>query len=137
MPDRYYTQRRIEFADTDMAGIAHFSRFFIFMEAAEHEYWRHLGLSVHMQHDGDVISWPRAGASCDYRRPARFEDELDIHLQIERQGGKTLTYQFDFLLDAELIAHGQLKTICCICNPGDDMRAIAIPDFITERIAAP
>lgn len=136
MPDHYRSKRRIEFADTDMAGIVHFSRFFVFMETAEHEYWRHRGLSVHLEHDGDLISWPRMSASCDYRRPARFEDELDIHLLIERQGGKTLTYQFDFFNGDELLARGQLKTICCICNPGEDMRAIPIPDFITAKIAA-
>jgi acyl-CoA thioester hydrolase len=136
MPDHYRSKRRIEFADTDMAGIVHFSRFFVFMEAAEHEYWRHLGLSVHLERDGDIISWPRMSASCDYRRPARFEDELDIDLRIERQGGKTLTYQFEFFNGDELLARGQLKTICCICNPGEDMRAVPIPDYITAKIAA-
>ena len=38
MAHEYRTSRRIEFADTDMAGIAHFSRFYVFMEQAEHEF---------------------------------------------------------------------------------------------------
>lgn len=136
MPDHYHAKRHIEFADTDMAGIAHFSRFFVFMEAAEHEFWRSLGLSVHLERDGDVVSWPRMSASCDYRRAVKFEDELHIHLQIERRGSKTLTYRFDFFKSDELIARGQLKTICCICNPGEPIRSIPIPDFISEKIEA-
>src|SRR5688572_30626127 len=47
----YKTSRRIEFRDTDAAGIAHFSVFFTFMEEAEHEFLRHVGLSVHVQHE--------------------------------------------------------------------------------------
>jgi len=33
--NRWRTSRRVEFGDTDMAGIVHFSRFFLWMEAAE------------------------------------------------------------------------------------------------------
>ena len=49
MPSAYTTSRRIEFRDTDAAGIAHFSVFFTMMEEAEHEFLRHLGLSVLMR----------------------------------------------------------------------------------------
>jgi acyl-CoA thioester hydrolase len=38
MASEFHATRRIEFPDTDMAGIVHFSRFFVFMEAAEHEF---------------------------------------------------------------------------------------------------
>ena len=38
--------RRVEFADTDMAGIMHYSNFFRFMETAEHAFFRSLGLSI-------------------------------------------------------------------------------------------
>ena len=130
----FRTQRRIEFADTDMAGIAHFSRFIVFMEAAEHEFLRSLGLSVHMQHDGDTISWPRLKTACEYFRPVRFEDILDIHLHIEHRGNKSLGYRFDFYKADEHIASGQLKVACCICNEGEKMRAIPIPPFIAEKI---
>ena len=51
-------RKRVEFADTDMAGIVHFSRFFVYMEMAEHAFWRSLGLSVHGTLDGRIIGWP-------------------------------------------------------------------------------
>ena len=38
-----HTTRRIEFADTDMAGLVHFARFFVFMETAEHAFLRAAG----------------------------------------------------------------------------------------------
>ena len=116
MPYEYYTKRRIEFSDTDMAGIVHFSRFFVFMETAEHEFLRSLGTSVTTELNGDIVSWPRLAASCEYLNPAKFEDELDIHLTVRRKGTKSITYQFVFTKDDVEIARGKLSAVCCICN---------------------
>src|SRR5215831_6794970 len=55
MPEPFRTQRRVEFADTDMAGIVHFANFFRYMEAAEVEFLRSRGLSVAMIWDGQKI----------------------------------------------------------------------------------
>src|SRR5437868_6014643 len=55
----FRTTRRIEFGDTDMAGIVHFANFFRFMEAAECAFLRSRGLSVRMQWEGQAIGFPR------------------------------------------------------------------------------
>ena len=59
MPYEYRTKRQIEFSDTDMAGIAHFSLCFVFMEAAEREFLRSLVTSVATEWEGNKIGWPR------------------------------------------------------------------------------
>ena len=111
MRTKYQTKRKIEFADTDMAGIVHFTRFFVFMESAEHEFLRSLGTSVATEWDGNKIGWPRLAASCEYLSPLRFEDEVDIRLWISKKGTKSLTYQFHFTRQGEDIARGQLTTV--------------------------
>ena len=133
MPNPFHTRRRIEFADTDMAGIVHFARFMIFMEAAEHEFLRTLGLSVHMEYEGDIYSWPRLACQCDYTMPVRFEDVLDIGLEIKRLGNKSITYEVHFEKDGAAVAHGILTCACCIFNPGEPMRAVRIPDFMRGK----
>ena len=40
MPPQFTYSRRIQFSDTDMAGIVHFANFYRFMEEAEHEMFR-------------------------------------------------------------------------------------------------
>ncbi len=55
----FRTSRRMEFVDTDMGGIVHFSRFFVFMETAEHQFLDAVGTSVVLEIDGDQIGWPR------------------------------------------------------------------------------
>ena len=134
MPHEYHTRRRIEFSDTDMAGIIHFTRFFIFMESAEHEFLRSLGTSVATEIDGNKIGWPRLAASCEYFQPVKFEDVLDIHMTIARKGSKSITYQFIFKKGDLEVARGQVTAVCCICNPGEKLRAIPIPDCIAEQI---
>ena len=134
MHSEFHTTRRVEFSDTDMAGIVHFSRFFVFMEAAEHAFLRALGTSVSTEWDGNKIGWPRLEATCTYLSPAVFEDVLDIHLKVIRKGTKSLTYRFDFFRGETAIARGELSTVCCICNPGEKIRSIPIPDFIADQI---
>lgn len=132
----FQTRRKIEFSDTDMAGIVHFSRFFIFMETAEHEFLRSLGTSVDTEDQGHKIGWPRLSASCDYLKPIKFEDEIGIHLTIIRKGTKSLTYHFEFTHHNEVVARGRLGVICCICNPGQPIKSIPIPAFIADQIRA-
>src|SRR6266542_1098059 len=88
-PPVFRTKRRIEFGDTDMAGIVHFANFFRFMESAECEFLRSRGLSVKLDWEGQAIGFPRVSASCDYIQPARFEDLLDVAVSIDRIGTKS------------------------------------------------
>src|SRR5207302_6337690 len=108
----FRTTRRIEFCDTDMAGIVHFANFFRFMETAEQEFLRSRGLSVAWQTGGERIGFPRVAASCDYLRPARFEEVLTIAVELKRLGTKSVTFDFTFTRDGELLARGQVTTVC-------------------------
>ena len=139
MPVQYHTRRRIEFVDTDMAGIVHFSRFYVFMEQAEHEFLRSLGLSVHgkKDEDGNTIGWPRLTASCTFSNPAYFEEAIDIHLTVSRVGEKSVTYECSFSRGDTAIARGELRAVCCHCNPGEQMQAIQIPPDIRRKLEPP
>ncbi len=133
-----HTRRRIEFADTDMAGIVHFARFFVFMETAEHEFLKALGTPAHFRHQGRQIGWPRVAASCEYRSPARLDDELDIHLTVRRKGRKAMTYGLRFSCGGWLVAEGQVSSICCVLD-GEDrkLQSIPIPAFLADKIDQP
>ena len=120
--------RRVQFGETDMAGIVHFSNFYRYMEEAEHAYFRSLDLSImQAQPDGTVIGWPRVRASCSFEAPAFFEDVLEIELSIARRGVKSLTFSIVFRRGETRIATGELKTVCCRCQPGQPFESIAIP----------
>ena len=128
------TIRRVEFSDTDLAGIVHFSRFFVFMETAEHRFLNAVGTSVDSEIQGRRIGWPRLQASCEFFRPVRFEDELEILLEVLRKGTKSLTYRVTFSLRGELVARGEIASACCEMRPGQGPRAVPIPRIIADRI---
>jgi YbgC/YbaW family acyl-CoA thioester hydrolase len=132
----FHTTRRIEFADTDMAGIVHFANFFRFMESAEVSYLHALGLSVTLGWEGECLGFPRVSASCDYHRPARFEDVLDVTVTLEKLGGKSVTYAFEFSHHGELIARGRVTSVCCRVLPNHHLEPIEIPASLRARLAA-
>ena len=65
--------------------------------------------------------------------PLRTSSTSIVHL--EKQGEKSLSFRFDFHCGGKQIAQGRLKIACCVCNPGEAIRAIPIPDFITARLS--
>ena len=134
MPEQFITTRRVEFIDTDMAGIVHYSNFARYAEAAESEFFRALGLTlVGPQQDGTRRGWPRVSCSFSFKAPAYFEDVLEIRLAIDRIGVKSLTLRFEFFRDETLIATGQLKTAYCLFSPGEPMRSLEIPvEFVKK-----
>jgi len=134
MPEVFTTTQRIEFRDTDAAGIAHFSTYFTLMEVAEHAFLRSLGLSVIAQHNNRTLSWPRVHASCDYRGAARFEDVLTVELHIERLGGKSVTYQMNISRDGEPLAQGRMTAVCCYLQHGAKPESTPIPPEIAGKL---
>ena len=126
--------RRVEFRDTDAAGIAHFSAFFDFMESAEHEFLRSLSLSVLTHDPAGTLSWPRVSASCDFRGPVRFEDVVDIELSIARLGEKSVAYSFIMRHGDRLVAEGKLTAVCCRLSPLAPPNSIPIPAAIADLL---
>jgi acyl-CoA thioester hydrolase len=138
MPYEFKATRRVEFSDTDMAGIVHYSNFFRFMETAEHAFYRSLGFSVILQQFDPPLGWPRVHAECDYMKPLRFEDLVEIHLLVAEKKSKALRYLFRFRrLNAdpvEEVARGSLTVVCVAHRPGGKMAAVAIPHLIANKI---
>jgi YbgC/YbaW family acyl-CoA thioester hydrolase len=127
MAEPFTTTRRVDFADTDMAGIVHFANFFRYMESAEVEFLRSRGLSVKLPWEGEMIGFPRVSATCDFENPARFQDILEIAVRLERLGRKSVTYAFTFTKEGEPIAEGRVTSVCCRFAPDRPLEAIEIP----------
>ncbi len=138
MPYDFQHTRRVEFCDTDMAGIMHFSNFFRFMEATETAFMRSLGLSVVLSHCGLDVCLPRVHAECDYQLPLRFEDEVRVHLLVEKKAARTLTYQFRFFkISGEArteVARGRLIAVCAARQPDGTLKAVALPKALADQL---
>lgn len=123
--------RRVQYRDTDVSGLVHFSTFFAYAEEAEHAMWRAAGLSVEPGH-GD-IGWPRVAASFEFFKALRFEDEIAVHVRVTGRTAKTLQYQMVIQRGGEVAAIGSLTAICVRKIAGQPLRAIDIPESIAAR----
>jgi len=131
----FHVQRRVDFCDTDMAGIVHFANFFRYMEFAEVAFLRSLGLNVKMETEDQSIGFPRVAAACDYLKPARFEDVLDIAVRVDRLGTKSVTYAMEFTRDGEVLARGKVTSVCCLVGEDRQLRALDIPSVYRDAVA--
>jgi YbgC/YbaW family acyl-CoA thioester hydrolase len=135
MPHEFTLTRRVEFAETDMAGIVHFSNFFRMMEAAEHAFFRSLGFTIHGHEEGVTTGWPRVSATCDYARPLRFEEEVEIHLVVAEVRSRSIRYEFTFrkAMDGSEVARGGIVAVCATVEKASGK---LVPMMIPERIRA-
>jgi YbgC/YbaW family acyl-CoA thioester hydrolase len=123
----------VQFHETDLAGLVHFTCFFRYMEEAEHALWRAAGLSIAPA--GSEVGWPRLATSFEFLKPLRFEDEFEVVIRVAEIREQTIRYACRLEKDAETVATGSLLIICVSKRPGEPLRAIPIPPEIKERFA--
>ena len=69
---------RVRYAETDRMGVVYYANYLIWFEVGRTEWLRHSGWSYRqMEHEGGV-QLPVIEAHCEYRQPARYDDEIDI-----------------------------------------------------------
>src|SRR3954471_12290546 len=110
VPSEIRLKRRVQFYETDAAGIVHFSCFFRYMEEAEHALWREAGISI--ARGTGPVGFPRVTAGFDFQRALRFEDEIDIWIGVAAIEQKTMRYICRLTRNDELIATGTMTIIC-------------------------
>ena len=137
MACKFKLTRRVEFSETDMAGIMHFSNFFRYMEVAEHAFFRSLGTSIHAA--GNSLGWPRVHVECDFKHPLRFEDVVEISLFVRQKKKKSLVYTFVFRKLNEQpvreVARGMVAVACVKRDKSSGkMTGIPIPKALADKI---
>ncbi len=140
MAHEFKMKRRVEFAETDMAGILHFSNYFRFMEATEHAFFRSLGLCVHAHDPDGVWGWARGQAECSYRAPLCYEDIVEIQLLVREKKSRSIRYEFVFRKDGDEVARGALTAVCVARREAQHenrpaIQAIEMPDEVDALIA--
>jgi len=71
---------RVRYAETDKMGVVYYANYFVWFEVARADLLRTLGWSYRdMELAG--VTLPVIEAHCDYRRPARNDDELEVRTE--------------------------------------------------------
>lgn len=128
----FKTYIRVSWTDTDAAQVVHFSNYFRFFEKAEEEFYRSLGFSfTDFRNEG--LWFPRVEAFCEYKKPAKFNDLLEVELTIEELKEKSVRYGFRVLNkeSTDLLANGYLIIVAANKETG---KATQIPKAIVDKL---
>ena len=139
MATTFTITRTVEFAETDMAGIVHFTNFYRWMEVCEHEFLRSLGLSVDTHTVEGRVGWPRVKTSCRFKRPLRFEDEVEVRLIVSEIRDRSIAYAFQFWKteNGERVkaAVGETIAACVSFDPETHtMTPVPIPEIFRSKM---
>ncbi len=123
-PASIRVRRRVEWMDTDAAGIYHWTTIGRFAESAEAALFRALELP-----ERTLELTPRVSMHLDFRRPLRFGEEAWVELTVAAVGRASLRYALRVTdLEDNPVADGEI--VCCLLDPDrggaqpwpDDMR---------------
>lgn len=128
-----FTNRfRVVWADTDAAGVVHYSNYFRFFERAEEEFYRSLNFSF-TDTARKGLWFPRVEAFCQYKKPARFNDLLEVELAVEELKQKSMKISFRILNagTSTLLATGYVVIVIADKHTG---KSTEMPTEIAEKL---
>ena len=106
MPPSISIQRRVQWMDTDAAGIWHHSVVIRWAEEAEAELHRRLGII-----DDTFGATPRVRTEFEFSDVLRFDDVVDIRLAVTALGTTSVTYRVDVTTNSTKVASGQMVAV--------------------------
>jgi acyl-CoA thioester hydrolase len=71
------TRVRVRYADTDRMGVAYYANYLVWFEVGRTEWLRDSG-STYRELERTGVLLPVIEAHCEYRRPARYDDEIEV-----------------------------------------------------------
>ncbi|MDB4962879.1 MAG: thioesterase [Myxococcales bacterium] len=120
---------RVIFGDTDQMGVVYYANYLRFFESARAAYWRALGRS-YKDLDDWGIALPVVEAHCNYKRPARYEDLLEIDVDVSELRGASMRFTYRVVRGDTLLADGYTRHAVI----GTDGRPKALPEALRTAI---
>ena len=128
-------KRRVEFAETDAAGMVHFSVFFRYMEEAEHAVWQRAGMDIFANHE--ERSWPRIAAAFDFTAPLKFQDEFEVRTEIGSISRSTIQWAHTIVRGNVVIGSGTVTAVYVVKNYPDLRNTVTdllIGDLFDDKV---
>lgn len=126
-------RERVRWRDVDVMGVVHYANYLRFMEAAESEFFRALGFPYDVIADELGVWIARVHLECDYRGPAKLDDELTCRAELRKIGGSSMTFAFPIArADGARLVDG---TLVLAALDRTTLRATRIPAPLVDALA--
>ena len=130
-PGRFTWPVRVYTEDTDLGGVVYYANYLKFMERARTEWLRALGFEqTALARDHGVV-FVVSSLSIEYLKPAAFNDELTVTVELERLGAGQIILMQTIARDAQALATARVRIGCVNTRT---FRPARIPEPVTARI---
>ena len=127
---------RVRFGETDLMGIVHHGSYVLYFEAARVSWLRRRGVTYRTWATTG-IHLPVVDIAIEYKRPARFEDELIVETTLSKVTAATLTFSYRILREGQLLTTGHTRLACVSDEVDGEVRVRRIPDSMKSVLVLP
>lgn len=112
MAERVYKHTvRVPYAHVDQMGVVYYANYYVYFEMARTELLREAGTPyTEMERAGVFL--PVVESHCEYRKPARYEDLIEILSRCTAIKGARLRIEYEVKRGDDLLATGYTEHVC-------------------------
>ncbi|SDY29176.1 acyl-CoA thioesterase [Tindallia californiensis] len=130
---RFYHQIRVRYPEVDMQQIVFNANYLTYLDMAWVEYLRNIGLDygeLLKNHEFDSVV---AKVTMEYKKPARYDEVLDIYVRVPKLGNKSIPIHFTVCKEGteEIVLEGE---IFHVSYDFEKELSCPIPAFVEEKI---
>ena len=122
---------RVYYEDTDAGGVVFYANYLKFMERARTEWLRALGFELPALADDHGILFVVRAVAIEYLRPARFNDALDVTLELTDHGRSQITVLQQVLRGHDVLTEARVRAVCVDTQT---IRPTRIPPTVLDRL---
>jgi acyl-CoA thioester hydrolase len=111
MPAHSQTCLRVRYAETDQMGVVHHANYLVWMEVGRVELCKSLGFNYRDMERDDGIYLVVADATCRYRAPARFDDEVTVKTRVESANKRIVVFAYEIHTGDRLLATASTRHV--------------------------
>src|SRR5690606_21009982 len=126
---------KVQWSDTDAAGIAFFGNYYQWMEEAFHHFFDTLGFNASDLYYREKIAFPLVEAHCRYHSPLYFGDKVTIYSAVAEASNRAFKLTHDFYKDNELVASGYTWRVWTDFSESRP-KAVSIPEFFKKALSS-
>ena len=126
------THLRVRYAETDKMGVVYYANYLVWFEVARTDLLRSLGWS-YREMEAAGISLPVIEAHCEYQRPARYDDEIEVRTEGEMLSIVRMKFTYTVTRRSDAVVAAQGHTIHAAVDPNG--RPCRLPQRVRQVFA--
>ena len=130
---RFKHTMRVRWKECDVQGIAYYGSYIDFIDVAQAEYFRDLGILTHQPDNREIFDLAAVKVILEYKSPAKIDDLIDVFFKVEKIGNSSLDKRSEIYRNGtdELLCVGQSISVNFDSDLGTSRR---VPDKIRDII---